>query len=362
MTDYRVIAASGFERILRCEDPTSGLLALIAVHDTSLGPAVGGCRMWPYASEADALADAKRLARGMTFKAALADLPLGGGKAVIIGDGRRDKSARLFRAFGRAIDSLGGAYVTGEDVGTSVADMEHVRRETRFVAGIADGSGDPSPMTARGVLHGLRAAVRHRFGADSLDGLTVAVQGLGHVGHHLCRLLHAEGAALLVSDIRPAAVARAVEEFAALAVAPDAIVEARADVLAPCALGGIINPDSRSTLRAGVIAGAANNQLASPEDGLALFHGDVLYAPDYVINAGGLISGSQDILRAGQPHDRTAALADVARIGDRLAAIFAASAEQRVPPEQVAADLAQARLDCAAKRPGKVQKTGQDTG
>ena len=340
LINYQTLVIPGFEKILRCRDPESGLSAVIAVHDTTLGPAMGGCRMWRYASEDDALADAQRLARGMTFKAALAGLPLGGGKAVIVGDPRREKSPELFRAFGRAVEHLRGTYITGEDVGTSVEDMDEVRRETRHVAGVADGSGDPSPMTALGVLHGIRAAVRHRYGAGSLDGFTVAVQGLGHVGFHLSRLLHDAGAQLIVSDVAADRVQRAMSAFGAVPVEPDAIAGVEAEVFAPCALGGAVNGATRRRLKAGVIAGAANNQLETPGDGMALHRDGVLYAPDYVINAGGLISVAQDILRRGEPYDRAAVGADVAGIGDRLETIFKVSARTNRPPEQVADALA----------------------
>ncbi len=347
LNNYRTLTVPEFENILRCRDPESGLNAVIAVHDTTLGPAMGGCRMWRYASDDEALADAQRLARGMTFKAALAGLPLGGGKAVIIADPGSDKSAELFRAFGRAVDHLRGRYITGEDVGTSVEDMEAVRSQTRHVAGLAGGSGDPSPMTALGVLHGIRAAVRHRYGTDTLDGITVAVQGLGHVGLQLCRLLHDAGARLVVSDVAPEPVERAADEFGALAVGPDAIAGAEAEVFAPCALGGAVNRAMRSRLRARVVAGAANNQLASPEDGVALHRDGVLYAPDYVINAGGLINVAQDILYRGEPYDRAAVAAAVAGIGHRLDAIFEASARGGRPPGQVADAMAR---ECLAVR------------
>lgn len=340
LINYQTLVLPGFEKILRCREPESGLSAVIAVHDTTLGPAMGGCRMWSYGSEDDALADAQRLARGMTFKAALAGLPLGGGKAVIIGDPRREKSPKLFRAFGRAVEHLHGTYVTGEDMGTSVEDMDEVRRETRHVAGVADGSGDPSPMTALGVLHGIRAAVRHRYGADSLDGFTVAVQGLGHVGFHLSRLLHDAGAQLIVSDVVADRVRRAVRAFGAVPVEPEAIAGAEAEVFAPCALGGAINAVTRRRLKAGVIAGAANNQLETPGDGMALHRDGVLYAPDYVINAGGLISVAWDILRRGEAYDRATVSVDVTKIGDRLDAIFRTSGSSDRPPGQVADAMA----------------------
>ncbi len=344
MNRYRTLKVPGYEQVLRCTDPESGLNAIIAVHDTTLGPALGGCRMWSYKSEDAALADALRLARGMTFKAAVAGLPLGGGKAVVIRDPRCDKSPQLLRALGRAVAHLGGAYVTGEDVGTSVADMALVREETPHVAGLADTSGDPSPVTAAGVLHGIRAALRHRFGSPDLDGITVAVQGLGHVGFHLCRMLREAGAQLVVADIADDAVARAVATFDAAAVAPDAIVDAKADLFAPCALGGVIDGDTAGRLRAGVVAGAANNQLADPADGMTLHRRGVLYAPDYVINAGGLINVSWEILYPGAPWDRAAALAAVAEIEGRLRTIFDRSARRNEPPERIADAMARERL------------------
>ncbi len=343
LNNYRTLTVPGFEEILECRDSDNRLRAVIAVHDTTLGPALGGCRMWRYASEADAMLDAQRLARGMTFKAALAELPLGGGKAVILGDSRHDKSPELFRAFGRAVEHLRGIYITSEDVGTSVADMDSVRLETDHVAGLAGGSGDPSPMTALGVLHGMRAAVRHRYGADDLAGITVAVQGLGQVGLHLCQLLHEAGARLVVSDVVADRVQQAVTRWSATSVAPDAIIGEKVDVFAPCALGGIINRETRKQLRAGVVAGAANNQLESPGDGVSLHSAGVLYAPDYVINAGGLISGSWDILRRNEPFNRTAAAETVAGIGPRLQAIFNESSRNQ-SPEQVAYAMAQKRL------------------
>ena len=344
MTEMRTLNIPGYERVLRCKDRRSGLDAVIAIHDTTLGPAAGGCRMWRYASEREAVTDALRLARGMTFKAAAADLPVGGGKTVVIGDSRRGKSPALFHALGRVVESLGGAYWTGEDVGTPPEDMAEIGRETRYVAGLADTTGDPSPVTAAGVLHGIRAAARQRFGSAALDGLTVAVQGLGHVGYALCELLRAEGARLVVADIAPEAVARAVSELGAKAADPGGIVGAAADIFAPCALGGVIDDDAVGRLRAAAVAGAANNQLAEPAHGAALHRRGILYAPDYVINAGGLIAISWDVLRPGERRERAAALAEAGRIGARLAEIFARSARRNRPPEEIAEALARERL------------------
>jgi leucine dehydrogenase len=335
------------EEVVFCRDAAAGLSAIIAVHSTQAGPALGGCRMWPYADEAAALADVLRLARGMTLKAAMAGLAFGGGKSVIIGDPRRDKSEKLFLALARFVDRLGGRYIVAEDSGTSVADMEIVRRGTRHVAGIAEGgSGDPSPATAWGVFHGMRAAVRHRLGAESLEGLTIAVQGLGHVGRILCEHLAGAGARLVVSDIDEARVHRAVAELGAEAVAPEAIFTAPADVFAPCALGAVLDDATVPLLGAPVVAGSANNQLARPEHGAALARRGILYAPDYVINAGGIIN----IAHEGPGYERERAMAHVARIHDTLAELFGYADAERLPTSEAADRLAEARLRAAAPR------------
>ena len=348
MADIRTRTVPGFEDVVLCDDADAGLKAVIAIHDTALGPALGGVRMWRYENERAALDDALRLARGMTSKAAVAGLPLGGGKAVILGDPRRDKSEALFRAFGRMVERLAGRYVTAEDVGTSVEDIATVARETRHVAGLADGSGDPSPVTAAGTFHGIRAAARHRFASDDVAGLRVAVQGVGHVGYHLCRLLHGAGADLVVSDVSATMVARAAVEFGAATVAPDAIYDPDVDLFAPCALGGAINRDTVPRLKAAIVAGAANNQLAEPMDGRALHRRGILYAPDYVINAGGLINVSWDVLHRGEPYDRAEVLDQVARIDPVLTAIFARAAAEGRPANEVADALARGRLRPAA--------------
>ena len=275
--DYKTRIINGgiyFESIQRFQkifyDAASGLKAIIAIHDTTRGPALGGCRMWPYASEDEALTDALRLARGMTFKSALADLPYGGGKSVIIGDSRTMKSEALFLAMGRFVDTLDGRYVIAEDVGISVDDVEVMARATSHVAGTRSaGAGDPSPATAHGVLMGIRAAVAHKLGRDNLNGVHVAVQGLGNVGYHLCRGLTEAGAHLTVSDIDTGAVARACTDFSAESVAPEAIYDVAADVFAPCALGAVIDDQTIPRLQARVIAGSANNQLAEPRHGAA---------------------------------------------------------------------------------------------
>lgn len=293
------------EQIVFAADAETGLRAIIAIHDTSRGPALGGCRMWDYRSEDEAVRDALRLARGMTYKAAIANLSLGGGKSVIIGDPRTKKTPDLLRAMGRAVENLKGRYIIAEDVGTGVEDMSHIRQETRHVTGLPQdqgGSGDPSPSTALGVLMGIRAAVEYQDTGKGLAGLRVAVQGLGHVGFHLCRYLAAEGAELTVTDIREDSVRRAVETFGAKPVAADRIFDADVDVFAPCALGAILDDTTIPRLRAGIVAGSANNQLAEARHGDALRQRGILYAPDYVINAGGVIQVAGE--REGQSRDQ----------------------------------------------------------
>ena len=322
------------EQIVFCRDAESGLSAIIAIHNTARGPALGGCRMWNYDSEEAAVTDALRLSRGMTYKSALAGLNLGGGKAVIIGDPARDKTEALWLAFGRFIDSLGGRYITAEDVGTRPADLEIVRRATPYVSGIAEGgAGDPSPATAHGVFTGIQASIAERLGRVGMKGLHVAVQGLGNVGFALAQRLHEAGAELWVSDIDEAALAAAVHDFGATAVAPEAIHAAEVDVFAPCALGAVINDATIGEISAPVIAGSANNQLAEPRHGEALWKRNVLYAPDYAINAGGVIWVSHE----GPKFDAKKATAHVLRIGETLTEIFTRARKDGVAPE-VAAD------------------------
>jgi leucine dehydrogenase len=283
----------GHEQLAYFHDKKTGLKAFIAVHDTSLGPATGGCRMWPYDNEMDAMSDALRLARGMSYKNAVAGLPLGGGKAVIIADSKTDKSEALFRSLGRFIDSLNGTYITAEDVGMCEQDMMIIAKETKYVAGLPHGdhaSGDPSPFTSRGIYNGIKASVKYKLGLDSLDGLTVAVQGVGHVGLCLCELLHKDGVQLLVSDILQDNLDYVVSHFGATIVPTNKILSVKADVLSPCALGAILNDNTIANLKTTIIAGGANNQLASDQHGELLMKRGVLYAPDYVINAGGIIN------------------------------------------------------------------------
>lgn len=329
------------EQVVFCHDAESGLKAIIAIHSTRRGPALGGCRMWPYPSEDAALTDVLRLARGMTFKAALADLPYGGGKSVILGDPRTDKSERLFRAMGRCVEGLGGRYTIAEDVGISVPDVLAMARATRHVAGIpAGGAGDPSPATAYGVFKGIEAALAHAFGTAALAGRSVAVQGLGHVGLRLCGYLHEAGAHLIVADPDAEAVAAAVRRFAATVVPPDQILAAPADVLAPCALGAVLSAQTIPTIKARIIAGSANNQLAQAEDAARLAAHGILYAPDYAINAGGIINISHE----GPAYSQAAAFRHVARIADTLADIFDRAETESITTAEAADRLARERL------------------
>ncbi len=340
------------EELVFCRDAASGLSAIIAIHNTSRGPSLGGCRIWPYASEEEALSDVLRLSRGMTYKSALAGLPYGGGKSVIIGDPRRDKSPALFEALGGFVESLGGRYVVAEDVGISVPDVETMAKRTSHVAGVtAGGSGDPSPATAYGVFCGLKASVEQRLGRKDLEGVKVAVQGLGHVGFDLCELLHEAGAKLFVSDLDWERLSRAEEAFAAALLKPDEVTGAEVDVYAPCALGATLNDESIAALKAKVVAGSANNQLERPEHGLALMRRGILYAPDYVINAGGVINISYE-KRAGQdkPYDKQAAFAHIAGIGETLKEIYTLAEQQGIATSAAADRLAEQRFTMAGAK------------
>jgi len=294
------------EQVVFCNDKNSGLKAIIAVHNTILGPSLGGCRMYPYASEAEAMTDVLRLSKGMTYKAAVAGLNLGGGKSVIIGDPKKIANEGLFRTFGRFVNSLNGKYITAEDVGTNVRFMEWVSYETKHVTGIPicfGGSGDPSPFTAHGTFCGIKSAIKKLKNSDSLDGVKVAVEGIGNVGYHLCKELHENGAKLYVSDIDQAAINRAVEEFNAIAVKCEELYSLDVDVYAPCALGATVNDKTLPQLKCAIIAGAANNQLKDETKHAAeLQKRGILYAPDYVINAGGLINVYTEIGGGGKDY------------------------------------------------------------
>jgi len=300
MSPLEAIAALGHEEIVVRQDPSSGYRAIIALHSTALGPATGGTRLWPYASTSDALADALRLSRGMTYKNAIAGLALGGGKAVILAPTEPFDREQLFLAHGRAVESLGGRFITAEDVGTTPADFEVAARETEWVAGFDGRGGDPSPWTARGVMAGLVAATEHRWGTPALEGRVVALQGCGNVGEALARQLSEAGATLVVADRDTARAERLADELGVSVVAPEAIYDVEADIFAPCALGSILDDSTIARLRVDVIAGAANNQLAEDRHAEALSARDIVYAPDFVINAGGVISGSVALLNETQ--------------------------------------------------------------
>ncbi|HSM31568.1 MAG TPA: Glu/Leu/Phe/Val dehydrogenase [Woeseiaceae bacterium] len=324
------------------EHPASGLKAIIAIHSTALGPAAGGCRRWAYASDDLALTDVLRLSRGMTYKNAVAGLPFGGGKSVILAREHAPKSAALFEAFGRAVDSLQGRYITAEDVGISVDDMRVVRGQTPYVSGLpqsgAAAGGDPSPWTALGVFRGIEAAAAARLGTESLEGIRIAVQGVGHVGVHLCKLLHDAGAKLIVADVNRDNLVSLCEEVPAEVVSPRDILFSDADVLSPCALGNVLNSETIPRIRAKIVAGAANNQLASVEDGARLTDRGILYAPDYVINAGGVISVAHEYL-GKSTEERVKS--EVCRIPRRLQRIFADAESTARPTNVVADELAQ---------------------
>ena len=339
---------SEHELVVECIDQSAGYHAIIAIHSTVLGPAVGGTRLWSYASLADATSDALRLSRGMTLKCAAAGLDLGGGKSVILLPEKAINREALFRAHGRAIESLGGRYVTAEDVGTTPTDMEYVRRETRFVAGLPSQSGDPSPVTARGVFRAITAAALHRWGSESLESRTVILQGCGNVGRNLARQLAAAGASVVVTDIDPTRAARTAAELGGAMVAPDAVYDVTADIFAPCALGGILNQATVPRLSVSIVAGAANNQLAGEQDALELARRGILYVPDFIANVGGVINGCREI--AGWAPLRAAERVEA--IYDTTLAVLRDAERDGITPAEAATRLVSARLDRARSAPG----------
>jgi leucine dehydrogenase len=342
MNIFDFMGSHGHEQIVLCSEPSVGYKGIIAIHNTTLGPALGGTRFWNYATEEEAIVDALRLSKGMTYKAAVTGLNLGGGKSVIIGDPKtRQGREMIFRAHGRFVDSLKGRYITAEDVGTSVEDMDFVQMETTHVAGLQGGSGDPSPITAHGTYMGIKACAKAKYGSDSLKDLTIAVQGVGHVGYYLCSYLAEEGARLIVTDIDQERVSQIVSEFGAKAVAPDEIYRVDAPVFAPCALGAIVNDKTLPLMKFEIIAGAANNQLAEERHGDELEKRGVLYAPDYVINAGGLINVYGEI--NGWSADR--AKRKAGEIYDTLLQLFDLSKKEGLPTYEAADRLAERRIE-----------------
>ena len=338
---FDTIAEMGHEQLVVCHDKSSGYRGIIAIHDTTLGPALGGTRFWQYESDEAAIVDALRLARGMTYKNAVAGLNLGGGKSVIIGNNKTPNREMIFRAHGRFVDSLGGRYVTAEDVGTSTGDMDFVHMETDHVSGLAGGSGDPSPVTAHGVFRAIQAAAFHRWGSDSLEGKTVALQGCGNVGYHLAKELHRFGAKLIVTDIDPERVKRVVADTGARAVGSDEIYGQQADIYAPCALGAVINDTTLPQLRVEIVAGAANNQLHEERHGELLEQRGITYAPDYVANAGGVINVYSEL--AGWDAQRSLRKAD--EIYHTVLGVFEIAKQDRIPTSEAADRLAERRLN-----------------
>ncbi len=337
---FDTIAAMGHEQLVLAHDKSTGYRGIIAIHDTTLGPALGGTRFWNYASDEEAITDALRLARGMTYKNAVAGLNLGGGKSVIIGDNRTPNREMLFRAHGRFVDSLGGRYVTAEDVGTGTLDMDFVHMETNYVAGMLGKSGDPSPVTARGVFRAMQATSKHRWGTDDLSGRTVAIQGCGNVGYNLAKELHAVGANLIVADIDAERVKRVVNEIGARAVSVAEIIDQDADILAPCALGGGLNDDTIPKLRVELVVGAANNQLLEDRHGTMLQDRGITYAPDYVVNAGGVINVYSEL--AGW--DRIRSLRKADEIYQTILGVFDIAKADGVTPHVAADRLAERRI------------------
>jgi leucine dehydrogenase len=346
MEIFKYMEDYDYEQLVFCHDSVSGLKAIIAIHDTTLGPALGGTRMWTYSTEEEAIIDALRLARGMTYKNAAMGLNLGGGKTVIIGNPKKDKSEELFRAFGRYVQSLGGRYITAEDVGITVDDMEIVKQETDYVVGLRGKSGDPSPVTAYGVYHGMKACAREVYGNESLRGKVIAVQGLGHVGSALCKFLYDEGARLIVTDIFEENVKNVVKEFAAEYVEPDKIYEIKCNIFSPCALGAVINDITIPKLKCDIIAGCANNQLKEPKHGDILMQKGILYAPDYVINGGGVINVAEELTGC---YERERALAKVSKIYDKILKVIEISKRENIPTYIAADRMAEERIEKIGK-------------
>jgi len=340
---FHALGDRGHEEVVFGSDTVAGLKAIIAIHSTALGPALGGTRFYPYESEEDALRDVLNLSGAMSLKAAAAGLDLGGGKAVIIGDPRKVKSERLWRAYGRVIDSLQGRYITAEDVGTDTGDMELIRRETRWVVGVPveeGGSGDPSPATARGLMAATRAVWRFMHGTEDLAGLKVAVLGVGKVGSDLVRRFAEAGASVVIADVHPPAIERVTERYKVDVVSCDDVYDVECDIFSPCSLGGALNEETIPRLRCQAVVGSANNQLTTPEDAERIAARDILYAPDFVVNAGGLINVSEEL--TGYTVDKAAAHID--KIYDNTLRVLEASRERGVTPNVAAVDLAEERI------------------
>ena len=342
---FALLTEHQHEQVSLFYEPSSGYRGLIAIHDTTLGPALGGTRFWSYRDDREALNDVLRLARGMTYKAAVAGLNLGGGKSVLIGDNKTTRREALFRAHGRHIESLKGRYITAEDVGTNTQDMEYIRTETTHVVGLIGKSGDPSPVTAFGVYRGIKACAKHRWGNESVSGRTVALQGCGNVGYYLAQMLVKEGARLVVTDIDAGKVERVASETRAQSVRPEEIYGVEADIFAPCALGGVINDDTLKQLRVEIVAGGANNQLAEERHGEMLEQKEITYAPDYVINGGGLINVNAELNGWTAERARNKA----GEIYDTILRVFEIAQEEGIPSYRAADRLAEQRIAAVAK-------------
>ncbi|MES3017111.1 MAG: Glu/Leu/Phe/Val dehydrogenase, partial [Bacteroidota bacterium] len=342
---FSKLEQSGHQKVVYCSDPDTGLRGIIAIHDTTLGPALGGTRMFAYKTETEALNDVLRLSRSMTYKAAITGLNLGGGKAVIIGDSRLQKSEALMRRFGRFIENLNGSFITAEDVGTSPKDMEYIRMETKYVTGIPEsigGSGDPSPVTARGVFMGIKASVKEFFGNDNLAGKSVAVQGIGHVGEILVGLLRNENAKVYISDINEDRLRQVAQKYGAEAISTNKLFDLDIDIYSPCALGATVNTETINRLKCSIIAGSANNQLADEEvHGKLLLDKGILYAPDYLINAGGLINCYSEI--AGFNKKKTLQMTE--NIYEATRRVLKKSKEDNIPTNEAANKIAEKRIE-----------------
>jgi leucine dehydrogenase len=342
---FKELESRDHEQVLFCRDELSGLRAIIGIHNTMLGPALGGCRMYPYKTEQEALVDVLRLSQGMTYKAAVCGLNLGGGKCVVIGDPKQHKTELLWRALGRFIEGVGGRYITAEDAGTTMKDMEFIRMETSHVVGISralGGSGDPSPVTALGCFAGMRATVEERFGKSSLEGLTVAVQGVGHVGYHLVSHLVRAGVKVFVTDVDNESLKRTTSDYRVEVVSPEEIYSVDCDIFAPCAMGGIVNAETIPRLKCSIVAGAANNQLGDENrDGEALAERDILYAPDFVINGGGLINVANEL----EGYNQERALDQAEGVYDILKDVYSRAKADNIPTYRAANNLAMDRIE-----------------
>jgi leucine dehydrogenase len=342
---FNKLEKCGHQEVIYCSDPGTGLRAIIAIHDTTLGPALGGTRMFAYKTETEALNDVLRLSRSMTYKAAITGLNLGGGKAVIIGDSRLHKSEAMMRRFGRFIENLNGSFITAEDIGMSPKDMEYIRMETKHVTGIPEsigGSGDPSPVTARGVFMGIKASVKEFFGNDSLAGKSIAVQGIGHVGETLVGLLRNESAKVYVSDINEERLGQIAQKYGAEAISTNKLFDLDIDIYSPCALGATVNTETINRLKCSIIAGSANNQLADEEvHGKMLLEKGILYAPDYLINAGGLINCYSEI--AGFNKKKTLQMTE--NIYEATRRVLKKSKEENIPTNEAANRIAEKRIE-----------------